>query len=427
MFGVFKRLFSRPSSPPPAAAPVKEESVPAPMPAPPPRPSGPPAAAPAPRPAATSPAPAPIRSAAPTGDMIALPLNEILSCLPEDLAALVLERPGGMFSLSASVAVEQLRKGAVKIPLAQLRKGSPPGTFTSDDAHDDSLIELPLSLVLAAIGPARLARRSDQKRTVVPDEVAGVFGAKDRRVAISPGDSAPATATTAPKAATTAPIAPPPSAPKLPALPPSAPKPAAAPILPKPPTPVGLPHVTPKLTTSIAQGSAVPKASAAAPLPFAATKPASPLPFATTRPAPPPPAAAVPAASDETVVITIEAVSGAWPDPVRQEIQQLNLVSASISIPVSRLESGMKAGRLVFTWAELCGWLSDPLPATANGQSQVELPLGVIAPLFLTKRRAATPRKIVTVGEDVPDLFAGLGRPVAPPPEPAPAPAAIGN
>jgi len=124
------------------------------------------------------------------------------------------------------------------------------------------------------------------------------------------------------------------------------------------------------------------------------------------------------------VVMTLEAVSGTWPDAVRQEIQQFNLVSETISIPVSRIEPGMKAGRLVFTWGDLCGWLSDPLPPSANGASEVELPLGVVAPLFLTKRRAATPRKIVTVGEDVPDLFAGVSKPAPPPPEPAPAPAA---
>jgi predicted regulator of Ras-like GTPase activity (Roadblock/LC7/MglB family) len=353
--------------------------------------------------------------------MIALPLNEILSSLPDDLAALVLERPGGTFSLSTAVAVEQLRTGAVRIPFAQLRKGSPPGTFASDASHDGALIDLPLSLVLAAVGPAGFARRSGQKRTDVPDEVKGVFGAKDRKVVISAGSSAPAVAPTAPKPASAAPAAPPPSAPK-PVAPAVAPIPE--PMVRKPLTHAGPPVAAPKMTTSIAQGPAVAKVPGSAPLPFAAPKPASPLPFAAARPAPPPPAAAVPAASGETVVMTIEAVSGAWPAAIHHEIRQFNLGSESISIPVSRLEAGMKSGRLVFTWAELCGWLGGPLLETANGQSQVELPLEVVAPLFLAKRRAATPRKIVTVGEDVPDLFAGLGRPAAPPPVPAAAPAA---
>jgi len=76
----------------------------------------------------------------------------------------------------------------------------------------------------------------------------------------------------------------------------------------------------------------------------------------------------------------------------------------------------MKSGRLVFTWAELCGWLSDPLPESAHGQSELELPLSVIAPLFMAMRRAAPPRKTVNLGDNVPDLFGGKGRAAAPAP-----------
>jgi predicted regulator of Ras-like GTPase activity (Roadblock/LC7/MglB family) len=159
-------------------------------------------------------------------------------------------------------------------------------------------------------------------------------------------------------------------------------------------------------------------------LPFAAPKPASPLPFSTTRPSPPPPPAAVPAPVGETVQTTIAAVSDKWPAPIRQEIEQFKLGGESLSIPIHRLEAGMKIGRVVFTWAELCGWLSAPLPATANGESQVELPLHVIAPLFLAKHRPAAARKMVSVGENVPDLFAGLGRPPAPAPTSPIAPSA---
>lgn len=139
------------------------------------------------------------------------------------------------------------------------------------------------------------------------------------------------------------------------------------------------------------------------------------------------PAAAptAPVGDDNTVVMTLESVAAAWPDAVLQEIQQFNLVSESISIPVSRIEPGMKAGRIAFTWGELCGWLTDPLPPSANGHHELELPLAVIAPQFLTKRRAPAPRKVVTVGAEVPDLFAGLAKPPAPEPEPAVAEAPV--
>jgi predicted regulator of Ras-like GTPase activity (Roadblock/LC7/MglB family) len=52
----------------------------------------------------------------------------------------------------------------------------------------------------------------------------------------------------------------------------------------------------------------------------------------------------------------------------------------------------------------------------------VELPLKVIAPLFLAKHRAATPRKVVRVDENLPDLFASVSRPAAPTPAPMVAP-----
>jgi predicted regulator of Ras-like GTPase activity (Roadblock/LC7/MglB family) len=367
--------------------------------------------------------------------MIVLPLNEVLSRLPSTLARLVLSRPKGTFSFPASVALEQLRTGAVRISFSQLRQSAPPGTFADNTTHDDSLIDLPLSVVLAAIGPGGLARRTDQKRTEVPDEVIGVFAAKQGKAnRAAAAVSAPAASPSAPKLVTPAPVVSPPTAPKpvtaAPVVsPPSAPQPVApvvaqipaavvakpaapipAPVLPKPVAPVALPATAPKMTTSIASSPST-------------TKPASPLPFATARPSPPPPAAA-PAPTGTTVVTTIEAVSGAWPDPIRHEIEEFELGSATISIPVNRLETGMKSGRVVFTWAELCEWLSvAPVPPSANGKSSVELPLKVIAPLFLAIPRAVKSRKVVSVSENVPDLFAGLSRPVEPTPEPAPEPA----
>ena len=85
----------------------------------------------------------------------------------------------------------------------------------------------------------------------------------------------------------------------------------------------------------------------------------------------------------------------------------------------------MKSGRVLFTWAEVCRWLDvPPPPASANGDSQVELSLTVIAPLFMAKHRAAPPRKIISVGESIPNLFSGSSRIAAAPAAPAPPPAA---
>jgi predicted regulator of Ras-like GTPase activity (Roadblock/LC7/MglB family) len=331
-----------------------------------------------------------------------LPLNEILSGLPEGLTQLILKRPGGTFSFSADIAWEQLRTGAVRIPFAQLRQASPRGTFADDASNDDSLIDLPLQLIVAAIGSGALARRPDQKRVEVPDEVKGVFGPKRRasvRIASTAAAPKPAPSAAEPVASTAAPI--------------------SAPYASKPAAPAASSPAARKPTTSIAAHPA-------------AAKPASPLPFAAARPAPSPAApAAAPAPTGETVATTLEALSGAWPAVVREEIQQFGLARAAVSIPLSRLEAGMKAGRVVFSWAEMCGWLNSPLPPPPNGQCPVELPLKVVAPLFLSKHRVAAPRQRVTVGEDVPNLFARTGRPVAPttaaPQAPAAAPHVLGE
>jgi predicted regulator of Ras-like GTPase activity (Roadblock/LC7/MglB family) len=296
-------------------------------------------------------------------------LNEILARLPNELAAQVLSRPGVLFPLSASFALAQLRTGAVRIPFGQLRQGSPPGTFTDNAAHDNSLIDLPLPLILAAIGPAGLARRPDQKQTSVPDAVTGIFGTEHGRL---------------PHAAK------------------EAPAPAAA---------SKVETAWQSRPGSVGQKDQRRDAAATMAAPVL-PKPAAPI--------VPPAAAHVPAG--ETVGIAMAAVSAAWPAPVRQEIEMFNLGNSTISIPVGHLEAGMKSGRIAFTWAELCGWLSPPVPPPANGECQVELPLQVIVPLFLAKHRAATPRKVVSIDANLPDLFAGLGRHAAPAPAPSAAP-----
>ena len=366
MFEAIRRLFWKTVRPPADAPPVEEEPAAAPAPAP-----ASPAVAPAP-----APAPAPSPPPARIGDAVVLPLNEILSRLPDGLTHLILTRPGGSVSFSINIVWEQLRTGAVRVSFGQLREGSPPGTFAVNASHDDSLIDLPLPLVLAAIGPGGLARRSDQKRVEVSDEVTGVFGAR-------------------------------------PACPGGLFRPPSRRSRPPPP------RFVRRLRSNLSHPPRRPRPRPNRRLPSrrvpAARKPVSQMPFVTAR------HAAAPAPSGGTVVTTLETVSGAWPDPVRQEIQQLGLGLATISIPVNRLEDGMKTGRVVFTWAELCGWLSVPTPPPTQGQCQVELPLNVIAPLFLAKLRVTTPRKTVAIGENVPDLFASMARPVEPPPAPAPA------
>jgi predicted regulator of Ras-like GTPase activity (Roadblock/LC7/MglB family) len=134
------------------------------------------------------------------------------------------------------------------------------------------------------------------------------------------------------------------------------------------------------------------------------------MPFVTARPVTPAPTVAV-----EAVVTTLGAICEAWPEEVRQEIDTANLRNATVSIPLSRLEGAMKTGRVSFSWGELTKWLATPpVSPSPHGATLVELPLKVVAPLFMAKRRAPAQKK-VALGENVPDLFAGAAKPPSPP------------
>ncbi|HEY3860845.1 MAG TPA: roadblock/LC7 domain-containing protein [Verrucomicrobiae bacterium] len=451
MFGLLKKMFSHSAAPAPAPAPAAK---PAHSPAPPARASAGSSALVAAAAAPASGPPAVVSKLAPrqSNGMIELPLCEILSRLPDNLTAQVKTRPDVMFSLSTSVAVEQLRCGAVRIPFMELRRGSPPGTFHDLPADDNALVDLPLPLILGAIGPSGLLRRQDQQRVIVPDEVTGVFGGKLNQFVRVTEAPAAASAHSPKPAAPPAPVAPiaPVSlaapitliAPVAPITPisPIAPKPAApipfmpvapAPatgLAPKPALPFVMPPAAPKPAAPVVPGLVTPKVAAPIPLPAAAPKTSAPLPFATARPSPAP-GVVLPFPNGDKLDMPLDALCAAWPDPIRQEIELFKLAGGTLSIPMHRLETGLKAGRVTFTWADLGAWMNPPAPPSAHGETPVELPLKVAAPLFLAKHRGTVARKVVSAEESVPDVFAGANRASAAPapmvmPAPVEAPAA---
>jgi predicted regulator of Ras-like GTPase activity (Roadblock/LC7/MglB family) len=117
-----------------------------------------------------------------------------------------------------------------------------------------------------------------------------------------------------------------------------------------------------------------------------------------------------PVAEREFVPAPLSALSESWPPPVLEAIAEFELRSATVSLPMSRLERGLKTGRVVFTWGELCQWLQPPPPekASANGEVALELPLKVVAPLFMARQRPwAVPKKL-TAAADIPDHIPAL-------------------
>lgn len=175
------------------------------------------------------------------------------------------------------------------------------------------------------------------------------------------------------------------------------------------------------------------RAAAPSATPVVPTTPPSPvapkpLPFATQKPASPAPASVPRASAGGALTVRLSALCEFWPDPVRKDIAQSNWSDASVSLPMNRLDAAMKTGRVVFTWGELIQWLdvSSASISTPHRETSLELPLKVIAPLFMSQRTAAVVQKNVAVGGNIPNLFAVPGKPAGQTvPAPVPAPEAV--
>lgn len=448
-FGFSKKEPAQPTAAPAAApaAPVKEEKKSAPAPAAKSAPA--PGSKPAP---AAAPAPAPAAAAASNipDENINLPLKAVLARLPASLSALVKTAGNGEIGISLRKVLPQLRQGSVKISFGELRQAAPPGTFLEVASQDQTMVELPLPDILSRINPSHLARMTPSKVLEAPAEVGNIFGERGQQL------PQPQEAPSAPKPAASAapvPIAPSASAPlPAPATPvkpaaplpaPSLPKPAAAaapapvkpsvplpaPSLPKPVTP-STPLPAPSLPKPPTPTPvAIPKPPAPSPLPAPSLpKPPAPTMPAPSLPKPPAPApmpSAVPAPAvmgSETLTVTIDQVSADWPDAVKQEVKSLGLGSSSLVLPTSQIEAALKSGKITYPWKQLLSW-TKPTPSatsTPNGDVMVDLPLSVMAPLFMAQHKPAKQQKKLAVGENIPDIFSG-GQQVRSTPAPAPA------
>jgi predicted regulator of Ras-like GTPase activity (Roadblock/LC7/MglB family) len=120
------------------------------------------------------------------------------------------------------------------------------------------------------------------------------------------------------------------------------------------------------------------------------------------------------------LVAALNQVASGWPDSIRQEITQLNLLQGVLAIPCEEADRPIKQGKLAFPWKQLRSWIRPAIPPTfqsPHNNQVLDLPLPVFVPLFFAQRKPIRAGKMMSV-PDVPDLFA---RPVVA----APAPAAV--
>jgi predicted regulator of Ras-like GTPase activity (Roadblock/LC7/MglB family) len=162
-----------------------------------------------------------------------------------------------------------------------------------------------------------------------------------------------------------------------------------------------------------------PAAPTPRPRPVAAAPPAPP------REAPAPAVAATPAvpaaasAGEGHLNFALALISGNWPEQVKKEIALHNLSNCKLEVPFQVIEQGLKQGRIEYRWRHICQWMKPPPPSgmtSANLETRLdyrlELPLNIVAPLFL-QTRAKVQQKKAEPATDIPELFNAAGQVLA--------------
>lgn len=334
------------------------------------------------------------------GRGIELPLQSILAGLALELQARVINTDAGALTVMIPLekVLSQLSRGVVQISFGELRQAAP-DFFTMENDRDRVMVPLPLGEILSRLNPALITCRRVQRHVEVPEDISSPFDGRNQGGILAIGPARPPSASPTDGLPSARQVAPAPAAPLVP--------PARANITfaptPTPPTaqpPVSAPHPPPVLKLR------EPAPATAAPPVVRAAAPNDP----------------------DSLSVSVSSVAEGWPESVRRELLQLNLTEAKVLLPAESVERALKQGRVAFTWKTLRSWLKPaPRPAlSAYDATVLELPLKVVAPLFLARQKdASKTRKRVAVDAAIPDLFSGFppparGAKAAPAATPAP-------
>jgi predicted regulator of Ras-like GTPase activity (Roadblock/LC7/MglB family) len=348
---------------------------------------------------------------------VEIPLQSILNGFPNELRAKIRIQTVGDLAITIALdkVLSQLGQGVVQVPFGDIRV-SAPHVFASGIESDRVPVTLPLGEILSRLNPALLVRRTAQRQVEVPDEISSPFDARGQGLSLSVGNAQPVT----------------PAAPRKPAPGPNRPvrgslhssgftPPPAAPVS-SPAAPIPFSYLKERNVPASRPPAAAPQARPAAPAPLApAPRSHHPQPVAAPPPTAAPPTTAQP--GNSVITTTLNALWESWPESLRREIVQNNLADAKLAMPTNFVEAALRQGRVVFAWKLLRSWIR---PATAPGVSahdalELELPLKVIAPLFIARKQVAAQAPTnVSVDEAIPNLFFGFPQPEAAPTEAAP-------
>jgi predicted regulator of Ras-like GTPase activity (Roadblock/LC7/MglB family) len=342
---------------------------------------------------------------------IELPLELILLGLPLELQPKVINpNVGGLtIKLGLEKVLPQLSHGAVKISFGELRQAAPE-VFASDATLDRVPVFLPLAEVLARVNPNLIKRRRVQRQIEVPPDIASPFDTNGRGYTVSvppvKTESVPLPSPALPPRSLSESMMVGPGFGRPQAVqPPTPASPKRPPVIPTPtpPAPAAVPFR--RTVISPPHNGTNPEAHTptAGLVPFMA-KAAQPAPVNDTE-----------AEEGETdpLLIGLASLAEAWPDAVRREIVQMNLVDAKVALPNEAIERALRQGKIAFTWRLLRSWLRPGASADVSAHDSVvlELPLKLIAPLFLDRQKRNTarhPQEKFSIDEDIPNLFFGF-------------------
>lgn len=330
------------------------------------------------------------------GKGVELPLQAVLAGLPLELQPRLMQTEVGAltFSIPLEKVLAQLSSGMVQISFGELRQAVP-NLFTMENDRDRVMIPLPLGEILSRLNPALITRRRVQKQVEVPADISSPFDPRSESVIFSVGPAKPPSVSAPGPGRSTRPVAAPAPGPMVP------PARSGITFAPAPTPPAAQPLVAPAMMTAAQTLHEPNNRPAPAPAPAAATP--APAPDRST-------------ADSSPLLVSVISLAEGWPEAVRQELVQLNLVDAKVMLPAEVVERALKQGRVAFTWKTLRSWIKPaPLPSvSAHDSTVLELPLKVVAPLFLARQKeAASAQRKVAIDDDIPNLFFGFPKPAA--------------
>jgi len=331
------------------------------------------------------------RSAEGSSQFVQLPLRAVIAALPLELRGKVKKAAIGEVTIPVlqSKILGQLASGAVRMSFGEIRAAAPAVFLGGGDA-DKVIVTLPLGEILPRLNPALLARRPMQRHVEVAREITSPFDDPTQALVFSVGGERPISA---PMAQAPAPTPPPATPAAITFRPISR---APAPVTPAPEI-------------------FVREATASAPIPMTPARPAPPIVVRMTHP----PKNQAGAAS---ILVPLASLAESWPEILREEIVQQGLAEVRVALPTELMEISLKRGRVVFPWKVLRSWIRPGLQGYQSGHDamELELPLKVVAPLFL-QRRSPSERvqQRSDIDESIPNLFFGFPKPESAPAAPA--------